>query len=104
MSDCFGSLERNSRYRRRSCSTRTASPACPFSLTATKTENFLCASHPINCSILLQHLLSAGVLLAVYAKPRCTAFIASLSVVKLDFHETDSGTCHPCLAFCPCGP
>jgi hypothetical protein len=31
--------------------TRNASPAWPFSFTATNTENFLCASHPINCSI-----------------------------------------------------
>ena len=31
-----------------------------------------------NCPILLQHLLVLGVLLAVYAKPRCSAFIASL--------------------------
>jgi hypothetical protein len=35
----------------------------------------------MNCSILLQHLLVLAVSLAVYAKPRCSAFIASLSVV-----------------------
>ena len=29
---------------------------------------------------MLQHLLVLGVLLVVYAKPRCSAFIASLSV------------------------
>jgi hypothetical protein len=50
-----------------------------FSFTATNTENFLWASHPINCSILPQHLLVLEVSLAVYAKPRCSPFMASLS-------------------------
>src|SRR6266404_5223719 len=45
-----------------------------------KDGKLLVTSHPINCSILLQHLLVLGVSLAVYAKPRCSAFIASLSV------------------------
>src|SRR5262249_30434508 len=61
---------------------------------ATKTEKFLCASHPKNCSILLQHLLFQG-FGEVYAKPRCSAFIASLSagVPALQrFSVQESGT------------
>jgi hypothetical protein len=50
-----GSRARNSRKSCRSWTTRRASPARPFSSTATNTENFLFASHPINCSILLLH-------------------------------------------------
>src|ERR1700687_4383324 len=72
--------------------TRSASPACPFSFTATNTENFLCASHPINCSILLQHLLVLGVSLAVYVKPHCSAFIASLTDTSRSAAETQVET------------
>jgi hypothetical protein len=52
--------------------------ARPVSFTATNTENFFCESHPINCSILLQRLLRWN-RPAVYARFRCSAFIASLS-------------------------
>src|SRR5436305_13221155 len=84
MTDPCGSWPRNSRYSSRSWAIRIACPACPCSLTATNTEYRLCASHPINCCILLQHLLSAGVLLAVYAKPHCSAFIASVFRQRLN--------------------
>src|SRR5579872_3418257 len=57
----------------------------------------LCASHPINCSILLQHLLVLGVSLAVYAKPRCSAFIASLTeVIRLAVEQAPTITCTAC--------
>jgi len=41
----------------------------PFFVHATKAENFLCASHPINCSILLQHLHSRGFARSVSETP-----------------------------------
>jgi hypothetical protein len=48
----------NHRRREKSCVQSLGCGAFPFSFTPTKTENFLCTSHPINCSILLQHLHS----------------------------------------------
>ena len=72
-----GSRPKNSRNNCRSWATRRGGPACPFSFTATNTEKFLVAV----AADKLFHTAAASFQgsAEVCAKPRCSAFIASLS-------------------------
>src|SRR5260370_37890028 len=55
-------------------------PSSPFSSIEANTENFLCASHPIKCSISRCSSFQAGVL-SLYDRTRCSAFIGSLCYI-----------------------
>ena len=55
-------------------------PGLPFLIHRHKDGKLLVSVTSNKLFHMLQHLLVLGVLLVVYAKPRCTAFIASSSV------------------------
>src|ERR1022692_1233600 len=72
-----GRLAKNCRYSSRSWLTRWVGPCWPSSFTATKTEYFLCASHPIY-SFMPQLLFGQSLPTRVsYSRGCCGAFIRS---------------------------
>src|ERR1700692_4194560 len=64
-----GRSSRNARNTSRSCPTRIARPYSPSSFIATNKENFLCASHPINCSIVRRSSFQGWVLPTLRQNP-----------------------------------